>query len=112
MNKNAIYLEGGATGQHSKDVTIRCQQAFSKLINKMGFEGRKPKLVACGGRENVFMRFCTEHSGASGQYIAMWIDSEEPIKNDIEKAWEHLGQLKDVKFSQSPKVRMTIKCFL
>ena len=46
MNKNAIYLEGGATGQHSKDVTIRCQQAFSKLLVKMGFEGRQPNLFA------------------------------------------------------------------
>ena len=46
MNKNAIYLEGGATGQDSKEVTIRCQQAFSKLLDKMGFEGRQPKLFA------------------------------------------------------------------
>ena len=103
MNKNAIYLEGGATGQDSKEVTIRCQQAFSKLLDKMGFEGRQPKLVACGGREKVFTRYCTEHSGASGQYIAMWIDSEEPIKNDIEKTWEYIGQLKDIKNFSKPE---------
>jgi hypothetical protein len=55
----------------------------------MGFQGRKPRLVACGGRGKVFDHFCTAHSPGGAEYIAMWIDSEEPMA-DIREAWAHL----------------------
>ncbi len=91
-----IYIEGGAKGEDSKYQRIQCQEAFHKLLSRMGFTGRKPRLVACGGRDSVYDRFCTKH-GSSGdhEYIAMWIDSEEPM-TDIENAWGHLRQVKTV----------------
>ena len=49
-----IYLEGGASGAGSKYLNTRCQEAFHKLLDQMGFTGRKPRLVACGGREAVY----------------------------------------------------------
>jgi hypothetical protein len=57
-----IYVEGGASGAYedgssSKYLTIRCQQAFHTLLTRMGFSGRKPRLVACGGRGKVYDRF-------------------------------------------------------
>jgi hypothetical protein len=49
-----------------------------------------PRLVACGGRESTFDDFVTAHTHAAPtDYIAMWIDSEDPI-SDPELAWEHL----------------------
>lgn len=94
-----IYVEGGASGPNedgssSKYLTIRCQEAFHTLLDRMGFTGRKPRLVACGGRSRVYGRFCTAH-GASGGYVAMWIDSEEPMA-DTEQAWKHLAEVTSV----------------
>ncbi len=90
-----IYLEGGASGPHSKNLTIRCQQAFHELLVSMGFKGRKPRLKACGGRASVYEDFCTAHQTNRGGYVAMWIDSEEPI-TDIEAAWKHLAEVTTV----------------
>ena len=61
-----------------------------------GFSGRKPRLVACGGRGKVYERFCTAHQvGGAGEYIALWIDSEEPMA-DSEQAWKHLAAVTTV----------------
>ena len=90
-----IYLEGGASGANSKELGIRCQQAFHTLLDRMGFKGRKPRLVACGGRRGVYDRFCTAHAAQAIDYVAMWIDSEEPMA-DTEEAWEHLQQVTTV----------------
>jgi hypothetical protein len=95
-----IYVEGGASGPNSdrsssKYLTTRCQEAFHRLLDGMGFKGRKPRLVACGGRARVFDRFCTAHKAAGADYIAMWIDSEDPM-TDIEQAWKHLAEVTTV----------------
>lgn len=82
-----LYLEGGAKG--SKDLNIRCQAAFHKLLERMGFAGRKPRLVACGGRDQVYKRFVAQHSSGEAAYVALWIDSEEPMAH-LEEAWNHL----------------------
>ena len=96
-----IFLEGGASGAHSKELTTRCQQAFHKLLDRMGFKGRKPKLVACGGRGAVYERFCTAQRAGTCDYVAMWIDSEEPIVN-IELAWKHLDAVTTVPAWERP----------
>lgn len=48
-----------------------------------------------GGRRAVYDRFVTEHSVKTGSYIAMLIDSEEPMAN-IEAAWNHLENVTTV----------------
>lgn len=95
MVKAFIYVEGGAAGENSKELTIRCREGFSKLPDRMGFTGRKPRLVACGGRGAVYDRFVTGHSNQVADYVAMWIDSEEPMSS-WDAAWEHLQKVKTV----------------
>jgi hypothetical protein len=90
-----IYIEGGAKGADSKEVKARCQEGFHKLLERMGFKGRMPRLVACGGRSAVYERFVTEHSSNVAGYVAMWIDSEEPMANP-DATWEHLRTVKTV----------------
>lgn len=90
-----IYIEGGGTGADSKESKIRCQEGFHKLLDKCGFIGRKPRLVACGGRSAVHDRFLTAHSTRSATYVAMWIDSEEPM-TDMEQTWRHLQNVQSV----------------
>lgn len=101
-----IYIEGGAGGPNadgtsSKELTTRCQKAFHKLLNKIGFSGRMPRLVACGGRGKVFDRFATALRTSEASYIAMWIDSEEALSN-VEQAWQHLAQVSTVPQWQRP----------
>ncbi|MFZ4537127.1 DUF4276 family protein [Propionivibrio sp.] len=83
-----LYIEGG----ESKEDQIRCREGFRKLIGKLGFAAGKkmPRLSACGGRNAAFDDFKTAHgSSKEGDYIAMLIDSEDPVA-DGEKTWEHL----------------------
>lgn len=102
MVSACIYLEGGGGGSKSKTATIHCQRAFHKLLERMGFSGRKPRLVACGGRREVYDKFRIAQNAAAHGYVAMWIDSEEPMSN-IEEAWKHLAAVKTVPRWQKPE---------
>jgi hypothetical protein len=99
--KAIIYIEGGASGRDSKNLNIRCQKAFHSLLDKMGFKGRKPRLKACGGRDAVYEDFCTAHSARQDDFVAMWIDSEEPMQ-DAEAAWQHLASVTSVAAWECP----------
>lgn len=82
-----IYVEGGGS---SKADVIRCRDGFRRLFEKAGFQGRMPRFVPCGPRNAAFDDFKTAHrTQTAGEYIAMLIDSEEPL-TDAEKTWEHL----------------------
>jgi hypothetical protein len=86
----ALYLEGAAIGADSKELKIRCREGFRKLLEKSGYEKRMPRLHACGSRETTFHDFKIALSEkAADRYVAMWIDSEEPLAN-VEATWEHL----------------------
>lgn len=85
-----IYIEGGAAGPHSKALNAECREAFSKLLQKCGFRGRMPALVACEGRANAFRDFARKVRGSQdGQFVGLWVDSEEPVA-DVEAPWAHL----------------------
>lgn len=81
-----IYIEGGGD---AKDLQVRCREAFRKLLERAGFAGRMPRRRACGGRQSTFEDFCTAHGDSDGEYIALLVDSEDPVA-DIEQPWEHL----------------------
>ena len=84
---STIYLEGGGD---SRDLQIRCQKGFRKLLERCGYRGRMPRLVACGGRNAAFDAFKTALAIArKNDFVALWIDSEDPIA-DIEATWDHL----------------------
>ena len=65
-----IYIEGG--GDDSKELKIRCREGFRRLLEKCGFKGRMPKLIACGGRDATFSDFSTAHeNNAANVYAAL-----------------------------------------
>ncbi len=81
-----LYIEGA----ESKEDQIRCREGFRKLLEKAGFEGRLPRLSACGSRNSAFSDFQTAHKNSKGgDFVAMLIDSEDPVA-DPEQAWLHL----------------------
>lgn len=88
-----IYVEGGGD---SKELHVRCREGFRKLIEKAGFQGRMPRIVACGGREATFDAFRTA-TDIRANYPLLLVDSEEPAPEtarpddpDHSMAWEHL----------------------
>lgn len=81
-----IYIEGGGD---SKGLHVRCRQGFRQLLERCGFSGRMPRLVACGGRSAAYSDFKTSHESNKAEYVAMLIDSEEPVSN-LEETWDHL----------------------
>lgn len=94
-----IYIEGGGD---SKELHIRCRAGFRQLLESCGFGGRMPRLISCGGRGAVFDDFKTAQANASeGEYVAMLIDSEEPLAN-IEQTWAHLKQRKQDGWDRPP----------
>ncbi len=84
-----IYIEGGGD---SKELHTRCREGFRRLLEALGLSCRMPRLVACGGRSATFDDFKTAHNIAANEaYVAMFIDSEDPIA-EIEETWAHLKQ--------------------
>ncbi|WP_292257834.1 DUF4276 family protein [Marinospirillum sp.] len=83
-----IYLEGGGDAPQLK---ARCRKAFNKFIEKMGFKGKMPKLVACGSRRNAYERFCT--AIAQNKKALLLVDSEAFVAKTHEfNAWLHVQQ--------------------
>ncbi len=88
MVKAVIYLEGGG---ESKELHTRCREGFHKLLEQNGFNGKMPRLVASGSRNSAFSDFKAAYQSKSHTFVALWIDSEDPVA-DIEKTWAHLKQ--------------------
>lgn len=83
----SLYIEGGGP---SKEDQIRCREGFRRLLEKLGFAGRLPRLWACGSRNAAFADFMTAQARCkSGHFVAMLLDSEDPVA-DVEQTWRHL----------------------
>jgi Domain of unknown function (DUF4276) len=84
-----IYIEGGGD---SKDLKTRCREGFRRLLEACGFQGRMPRLVACGGRDAAFDDFLSAHSRAgANDYVALLVDSEALVAS-VEQPIAHLKQ--------------------
>lgn len=85
-----IFLEGGAA--KSKDLKSRCHEGFAKLLEKSGYQRPTfPKLRACGSRSDVFKAFQAASRDRAADFVAMWIDSEDPLE-DLVNTWRHLNK--------------------
>ena len=85
MVKVKIYVEGGG---ESKSLHTKCREGFRKLLEKAGFVGHMPRIIACGSRREAFDDFRTAmmDSGAD-EYPILLVDSEGSVSSG---AWEHL----------------------
>ena len=82
-----IYVEGG--GDHNKTLDSQCRRGFSEFFRKAGLEGRMPRVVACGGRQQAYDAFRTAHANTGpGNRPILLVDSEAPVvEND---PWVHV----------------------
>ncbi len=81
-----LFVEGGGD---SKELRTRCREGFRKLLAQCGFSARMPRIIACGSRAEAFSSFRTEHLAGKTAYVALLVDSEDPVADD-EATWSHL----------------------
>lgn len=87
----SIYVEGGGDG---RDLRTRCRKAFSAFLAKAGLEGRMPKIVACGPRNEAYKRFKTAFEKREpADFVALLVDSERPVR--LSSTWQHLAAAPD-----------------
>lgn len=86
-----LFVEGGGD---SNQLKTECRKGVTDFITKAGVS-KRPRIVACGSRENAFDSFCTEIK--SGNQAMLLVDSEEPVQAGNQsgdpvawKPWAHL----------------------
>lgn len=82
-----VYVEGGGD---TNALRTRCREGFSEFFRKAGLEGRMPRIVASGGRQQAFDDFCTalKKAGAN-DFIVLLVDAEAPVVTE-NGPWNHL----------------------
>ena len=76
-----IYVEGGAPGGLDRE----CRRGFGKFLERAGLRGRMPSIIACGGRDRAYDRFCTAQEQArADEFIILLVDSEEGVEEGVE----------------------------
>ena len=89
-----LYVEGGGSARPLKTA---CRRGFRRFLEKAGFEGQMPRVVASGSRSQAYRDFCT--ATRQGTPALLLIDSESPIhrkhqtSSDFNKwrPWLHLA---------------------
>ncbi|MBI3769993.1 MAG: DUF4276 family protein [Deltaproteobacteria bacterium] len=79
-----LFVEGGGD---SKELHTRCREAFRKLLEKAGFVGHMPRIVACGARIAAYGDFCTALRVAPTENSVLLVDSESPVDGT---PWSHV----------------------
>lgn len=89
MVRVKIYVEGGGDGNRLKRA---CRQGFGEFFRKAGLDGRMPRIVACGSRDNAFESFLTAMRRAdTKQFIMLLVDSEEEVATSG-GPWAHVSK--------------------
>ena len=80
-----VYVEGGGDRQELK---TKCRKGFSTFLSKTELAGQMPRIIACGGRQKTFDKFCTALAHSTEEdFIVLLVDSEGPVMRD---PWLHL----------------------
>ena len=72
-----LFVEGGGARRKSQ---IACRESFRLFIKNAGFEGKMPRIVACGSRNVAFDRY--RKAVLSGKEAFLLVDSERPVHVD------------------------------
>ena len=80
-----LFIEGGGRG---KDLKSELRTGFASFLRKAGFEGRSPKIVASGGRADVFDDYQIETRSTRAMLL---LDSEAPVT--VASPWRHLAEV-------------------
>jgi hypothetical protein len=79
--KITIYVEGGGDNSFTR---TRCREGFARYCEKICPVGKRPRIVACGGRQQTFNRFKTEvELRHTEEHCVLLVDSEGPVSTGI-----------------------------
>jgi len=85
-----LIVEGGGDNDALK---TECRKGFRLFLQKAGFKGRMPRIVAAGGRQSAFDQFCTAMKDPiQSGVVVLLVDSEAPVTVDAKSArpWDHV----------------------
>lgn len=84
-----IYVEGGG----NQERTIKaCRAGFSKYFERIAQEGKRPRIVVCGSRDQAYRDFAQGLSDPKYQVILLLVDSEQSVEPG-DSAWIHLNKV-------------------
>ena len=78
-----LYVEGGG----DRNSKIACRDGFRSFVRKAGAEGRMPKIIASGSRDEAYGDFKAAHAQRSDTAMLL-VDAEEEVT--ASSAWAHL----------------------
>lgn len=82
-----IYVEGGGEGKAGK---TRCREGFRKFIEKAGFVGNMPTVLASGSRDSALTDFRVALKEVEpGKIPLLLVDSEAHVRSNS-TPWQHL----------------------
>lgn len=84
MVKVELYVEGGGDRREQR---ARLRKGLRGFLEKAGLQGRMPRIVACGGRDNAYDKFTLAHTNETTSAMLL-VDAEGPVK--VDSAWQHL----------------------
>jgi hypothetical protein len=89
-----IFVEGGGD---QNDLRTKCRKGFRILLERAGFRGRMPVIVACGSRLEAINKFRHAIAQAGTEdFPILLVDSERPIRSEHrEQPWSHLATAPD-----------------
>jgi hypothetical protein len=83
-----VYVEGGGDG---RELRARCREGFSSFFGKANLPERMLKIIACGGRQSAYDKFCAAlRSSNKQEFIVLLVDSEGPVAAGA-GSWQHLA---------------------
>lgn len=100
-----LYVEGGGT---SSEIRRECRKGFRIYLEKAGFKGCMPRIVACGPRQDALDRFRTALD--SGERALLLVDSETAVAPDM-SPWSHLTGQPEERFAR-PRNAGDLDCHL
>ena len=81
-----IYVEGGGDNKALKTL---CRKGFRQFFERAGLQGRMPRIIACGSRDDAYSSFMTAAANAGeNDFPMLLVDSEEEVTED--QPWKHL----------------------
>lgn len=81
-----LYVEGGGDG---KALRSACRKGFRTFLERAGFEGRMPRIVASGSRQGSMDDFFTAIQQTAGDAFLL-VDAEGPVTT--KDPWKHLRE--------------------
>lgn len=82
-----IYVEGGGSGALKSE----CRRGFAEFFGKFLPSGKRPKVIACGSRNEALDDFRAALRKSRGEHIVLLVDAEAPVSTG-RIVWAHLKQ--------------------